>query len=117
MVAEEEVVMGVAEVAEVDVEVSRARMPHLWVEVDAGSCLLTHDRSNSRLVAMTNLTEPLVIAHCPEPRPAYRASNFRNVISRLLMLSFRLAFGSGNSSLDLGCIPRHHTAAKTRIHG
>lgn len=37
--AEEEVVTVVVEVAEVDVEVSQARMPHLWVEVDAGNCL------------------------------------------------------------------------------
>ena len=33
--------MAVVEVAEVDVEVSRAPMPHLWVGVDAGDCL-TH---------------------------------------------------------------------------
>ena len=38
VVAEEEVVMVAVEVAEADVEVSQARTPHPWVEVDGGSC-------------------------------------------------------------------------------
>ena len=39
VVAEVEVATVVEAVAEVGVEVLLAPMPHLWVEVDGGSCL------------------------------------------------------------------------------
>lgn len=76
MVAEEEAVTGVVEAeAVVDVEVSRARTRHLWVEVDAGNCL-THRRTLWQPPGCHDTCYGHSGArHYPEPRPTYKANS------------------------------------------
>lgn len=117
MVAEAVVVMVVVEVAEVDVEVSRARTLHLWVEVDAGNCLTY--RRRLRQVPLCHNTSHRISGACrlSSTQTDLQFFNLSNRHLRVTHVRSSSDWRSTGISLDFICTFRHHTAVKAGVRG